>query len=90
MTIYKYKLKPEDFPTVLMPEGARLLHVAGQHNEVCVWADVDLDKPERERVFACVATGDSPPTEATYVGTALIYSGDLVIHVYDYGYGRAS
>lgn len=39
--IFKYKLQQEGRQEIIMPVGAKPLHVAVQHDDVCLWALVD-------------------------------------------------
>lgn len=98
-TVWKYELVAQDEQAVVMPMGARLLHVAGQKIEKyegygrgivvavvpTLWAEADPTHSPVERWIALVGTGNPTPlaAEAIYVGTALC--GSFVWHVYDLG-----
>jgi hypothetical protein len=83
--IYKYSLgKPfhgcsEVFS---MPRGAKLLDAQMQRGELCLWAEVDLLKPDEKRTFAVAGTGLTLPVgSTTYVATT--QDGDYVWHLYE-------
>lgn len=82
-TIHKYIVHPSvDGHQVMLPLGARPIHVGLQSDVLMLWAEVDS---EREcnvpyRVWV-IGTGFNLPKEATvYLGT--IRPGELVFHVY--------
>ena len=83
MTVFKYVLPIEDNPTISMPQGAQLLHVADQYGALCVWALVNPEAPPMHRRFRVAGTGH-PEAVGVYVGTALMLGG-LVFHVFDRG-----
>ena len=84
-TVYKYEILGAT--TVLpMPAGAQLLSVHNQHERICVWALVDTEAPEVERVFRLVGTGHPYDDEGgTFVGSVLMQDGYYVFHVFDHG-----
>lgn len=86
-TIYKYWLTDENVQSVAMPEGARVLTVQAQLNSPHLWAEVDTEKPEVERIFETFGTGHEMPydtgIERVYVGTYQLHGGSLVFHVYE-------
>lgn len=88
MFIGKFIIPVEDYATIIIPAGAKLLHVAEQHGELCLWALIDLTVPVVKRLFRVAGTGH-PITglEASwpFVGTGLLMGGKLVFHVFDGG-----
>lgn len=85
ITIFKYPIGIEDMLRVRMPQGAKLLTVQIQPRVgVCLWAEVDTDKPMVDRMIATYGTGD-PCHGGKYVATYQ-FEG-LVFHVYDKGEG---
>lgn len=83
-TIWKFsfRLKPE--ATFSMPKGAEIIHVAEQHGDVHLWAIVDDAKTAEERKFFLIGTGHPlPDVKLSHLGTALVYHGDLVLHVFE-------
>ena len=85
--IWKYTITP----SVLfysMPEGAKILAAKEQDNEVCIWVEVDHNRPIEMRKIMIYGTGHSIPQEPQeYVGTAHLHNGALVLHVYAGTYG---
>lgn len=83
MRIYKFTLKPgaHDYE---MSDGAELLHVANQHENVCLWAMVDNTKPISKRRIGVVPTGiDFDAENSKYVGTVSLQGGNLIFHVFE-------
>lgn len=86
-TIWKYTVTPNVL-FYSMPEGAKILTAKEQNDEVCVWAEVDPDKPVEMRKIMVYGTGHSvPPEPQEYIGTAHLMNGSLVLHVYAGTYG---
>ncbi len=85
-TIWKFEIVPSDGHevTLTMPRGARVLCAREQRDTICVWAEVDRSAPLEPRRFEVFGTGwDLPPGERRYLGTASIYGGSLIFHVYE-------
>lgn len=57
-TILKYPLTPQMFQEIELPEGAIILHVAAQHSQPCLWAEVDDQAPKALRLIVTRRTGD--------------------------------
>lgn len=89
ITIYKYALAPKSLATHLAietHEGAILRACHEQHNEICVWFEVDTDKPKELRRFEIYGTGHkitTPNEDRTFVGTVFLNRGEYVFHVYE-------
>lgn len=82
-TIYKYKLTPGR--TVIdMPDGAKVLTVQMQREDVSLWALVEPHKPVGRRFFDVYGTGHPMPSDpGDYVATFQMEGGALVWHVFD-------
>lgn len=80
--IWKFVV-PLDRAGVEMSRGAVLLHVAGQDDDICVWADVDPDSPLESRDLYVVPTGSAPGAASKYVGTGHLHNGGFVGHVFE-------
>lgn len=79
-TIWKFPVRTD--AAVMMPVGARILHVANQpYVGPCLWAEIDPDAPEEPRQFAVVGTGQMVPEGASHLGTWL--DGQFVWHLYE-------
>lgn len=63
-------------------EGARFIHADNQSELVTVWAQVNPLARECIRTLYTVPTGGEVPAGCDYVGTALLFAGSLVFHVY--------
>lgn len=84
--IFKYTLNPTR--DLVLPYGARLLHVAEQHGEAVLWAEIETTNLIVYRKLAHIPTGGTPPKDGLYIGTFLMENGSLVFHVYDLGEQR--
>jgi hypothetical protein len=88
--VYKYTVEPFSPGGVMMPQGARIVHVAEQSSEVRVWAEVDPDAPVGRRRLVAVPTGNEVPDGYEHAGSAILRAVgmppmELVFHVYDGG-----
>lgn len=84
-TIWKYQLEITDQATLLMPQGAQILCVQVQRNEVCLWALVEPDNNNEPRDIRIYGTGHpvEDAQQLTYVGTFQLHDGALVFHVFE-------
>lgn len=83
MTIWKFTLEP--VCELQMPEGATVLSVGVQGENICLWAMVNPDAPKVTRSFVGFGTGHEV-TDATcleFIGTALLHGGSLVFHIFE-------
>ena len=85
-TIWKYVLMPEKL-TISIPEKATILTARELGDEICVWAEVIPGRPLETRTFEIFGTGYDIPVDMgvdrKYIGTALLYGGTLIFHVYE-------
>lgn len=82
--IWKYELAVTDEQTVEMPRGAKVLSVANQGGNLCLWAEVDPHERVTVRTFLVVGTGHKITLDADlreFIGTVLICP--LVWHVFE-------
>lgn len=83
VTIHKYPLEPGQ-SSILAPKGARMLSVAAQGDQPCVWALVDTDQPIERREITFIGTGwDMQESPGRFVGTCTTYGGKFVWHLFD-------
>jgi hypothetical protein len=70
---------------VSIPRGAKFLHCAAQKNSIALWYEIpDPEAPTEQRGFQIFGTGTGPVGDhLSYVGTALLADGELVLHVYE-------
>jgi hypothetical protein len=82
-TIHKYRLPLSG--EVEMPDGARVLSVAAEHDEPCLWALVDTEAPMTRRRFAAIGTGHAAGMTkyGTYVGVYRLSGERGVYHVFE-------
>lgn len=85
MVIWKYELEIKDLQHVDMPYGAKILSVANQNGNLCMWASVDPSAEKMWRFVEIIGTGHLIPTdlngERIFIGTVVI--GSLVWHVFE-------
>ena len=85
--IWKYVLDING-AIVNVPDGGQVVYVDSQRDNVCVWIEVDLertlDQIYETRCFELYGTGQPIPGEdTTYLGTAKLRDGTLILHVYE-------
>jgi hypothetical protein len=81
-TIWKYNLQP--LTSLRLPQGAKILCVQAQYDEINMWVHVDLDQPlEDLRHFSVYDTGRTIKKTGTYLGTVQLHQGALVLHVFE-------
>jgi hypothetical protein len=84
--IWKYTLAITDTQDIEMPSGARILSVANQNGELCLWALVPTANATKTRCIEIIGTGNpiSPNHEASrrFIGTAVI--NPFVWHVFEW------
>ena len=88
-TVFKYvlnlsKLTAGDRLDLEVPRGAKPLHVAAQHGELCLWAQVPVTALPSRHTLALAIHGTGHPFEHSgkYLGTGLLQGGQLVLHVF--------
>lgn len=85
--VWKFEIDPDALNqkgevSISMPVGSEILTAREQHDKICVWARVDPDELlVSNRSFAVCGTGHEAPF-SDYVGTAMLFGGDLVLHVF--------
>ena len=92
-SVQQYTIQVADEVVLLMPEGARLLHLAERIDappkELHLWAEVDDSQPLQERTFRIYGTGYPIPGDVPlhHVGTVDIWVGlegrPVTWHVYE-------
>ncbi len=81
--VWKFVLEPEI--EIEIPEGAELLSVATQGDQIFLWAKVSPSAEKVKRTFVGFGTGHDIPTNFNldFVGTALFSNGALVYHIFE-------
>jgi hypothetical protein len=86
-TIWKFPIPASDSFVTMMPKGSTIIHVETQHNEPCMWAEVDSGAELVEREFEIFATGQDMPDRVGVVrlhcGSFLMNKITLVFHLYE-------
>ena len=85
-TVWKFPIPLEDFVTVEMPMRSKVLSVAEQNGQLCLWALVDPMQKKHPRSFRIAGTGHPIDTEdcgVSLVGTVITAGGALVWHVFE-------
>ena len=83
-TVYKYKLEAKQVQGIKMPKYAKVLCVKAIKDDIYIWVKVFSDEVEEYRTFYIYGTGEGIGARSLkYVGTAFIYGGELVFHVFE-------
>jgi len=86
LRVYKYHMPVIDRPVVMMPLGAKILHISEQviPGDVFLWALVDISKTEIEHKFRLLGTGDDPGhwNFGEHIYTFFVSGGRLVFHLF--------
>jgi len=83
-SIWKFEIPVEGEFDVMMPEGAEILSFCTQKNKLYIWAIIELGTKFAARRFRLVGTGFKfSERPGRYVGTAQIFDGDLVWHLFE-------
>ncbi len=81
-TIFKYFLSISDQVLLYLPEGAEMLSVQGQGDQLVLWAIVDPALSVEPRMFSIYGTGRPFQSDnARYIGTAQV--NEFVWHVFE-------
>lgn len=83
--IYKYPLVASGEQIIPMPEGAVILTIKVQRKEPMMWAMVNPEMPDMDRVFAIRTTGserDYNPADK-YLGSFMLLNDNFVGHVFE-------
>ena len=84
-SVWKYTVPVADTFSIETRRGAKILSVAVQGDEVCIWAEVNPTAPVEERRFRMCGTGHPIPEDEDrrFVGTVLLRGGSLVFHLFE-------
>jgi len=78
--IYKY---PIDKETIMLPEGAKILHIGLQNGTPRVRAIVDPETKLQKAYLFAFGTGiPLPANEMEFIKTLMCYDGKLVLHIF--------
>lgn len=85
-TIHKYPISPESNQEIILPLGAKILHVGcDPAGDPALWAQIDVDiAPNTRRIFWMFGTGHPMPNHhprLTHLGSFLYKDG--IFHFYE-------
>jgi len=84
LKVYKYGFTVADFFELSMPEGARILHAAGQSGELYLWALVNPLNPPEIRKFRLAGTAHEIYDEPlNYIGSLSLFNKTLSFHLFE-------
>lgn len=82
--IWKFAIAKEEYPVIVMPSGANLLHVGVQNGGWFVWAAVDPEAACVARSFQVVGTGErfewQDGVQREYLNS--VQEGSYIFHVF--------
>ncbi len=84
--VYKYSFPVEDYFSLELPKGAKILTVQEQDGEPQIWALVKSYAPMEERNFILVGTGHAileAPSKLKYIGTFQCAEREFVGHLFE-------
>jgi hypothetical protein len=87
IVIHKKELLGNDRQAILLPEGAKIIHVGNQHENVCLWYQwntllMGVLTNFRHDIYL-INTGDPIEPGLHYLGTVSLFSGELIKHVFE-------
>ncbi len=94
-SVHKFTLIPGQQFDVYVSKGAKVLLVAEQHGEICMWMECDPNVPHHNsdmgkgvhRSFRVFGTGhpidDFVGMHIEHVGSAVCAGGQIIWHVYE-------
>lgn len=80
--IWKSILDPQAQQSITVPDGAEMLCVMEQFDQICIWYRCDPNAPKVARFMAIVGTGHPAP-DGEYIGSASLSGGQLIFHVFE-------
>lgn len=83
--IFKYVIPVTDDSILPIPEGAKILSVANQHDSIVMYALVDPEKTTKRLNIRVCGTGhtlDDHIEQMTFIGTVNLHGGRLMFHVF--------
>lgn len=83
-TVHRFPLQLSDEQTLMLPEGAEVLHAGRAPNgEISLWARVETEAPPKARRFLLRGTGHPLPDGVPLVHRATIIDGFFVGHLFE-------
>jgi len=82
--IFKYPLKATDIQNIYLPKGAEILSVQVQFDRPCLWALVNHNNENENRIIITHGTGHIVNEESIkFIDTYQLANGTLVFHVFE-------
>lgn len=82
MEIWKFKLELTGTQTIAVREGATILSVDFQRDDLCLWVLLDTNKPVEHKIIDLFGTGHLvPPTKKRFIGT--VQQHTFVWHIFE-------
>ena len=85
LTVWKYEITADDYITLRLPVGAKILSVQEQHGKPCMWCLVnDKETVHETRIFRFAGTGHPIKDKHTnYIGTFQLFDGSFIGHIFE-------
>lgn len=80
--IHKYNFPVQDYVTLYIPYGAKILCVDEQYGDPCIWALVENNNLLEEVKLRIYGTGHMVEQAGEYLGTVQLNGGALVFHIF--------
>lgn len=82
-SIFKYVLARVPRQILTLPDGAQILSVDRQFENLVLWAAVDPERPVVRRVFHTALTGEDVPDNGEHLATVKFNDGAFIVHVFE-------
>lgn len=89
--VFKYTIPVEDYFSLDLPEGAKILTVQEQHGGAQIWVLVNPNNPSEPRNFRLAGTGHSIKESLgtlDYIGTFQLADGSFIGHLFEIEQGK--
>ncbi len=86
MRVFKYTIPVENYFSLSLPRGAKILTVQEQYNNPQIWALVDPNNRTEIRKFRLAGTGhliQENTDSLDYIGTFQLADGQFIGHVFE-------
>lgn len=84
--IHKKVLTTAPDQSVYLPFNSKIISVGNQNEMIAIWYINETNLGTEKRTFVLLNTGEEikePLDTLNFIGTVLLYSGSLVIHVFE-------
>jgi hypothetical protein len=82
--IFKYPIEEKGLQRISIPKDHKILSVANQNGQICIWILVDPSNEKKEFGFRVYETGHAVEGESNleFLGTVPSKAGFLIFHVF--------